>query len=428
MSRIFANASAFRKALMLKGNIRILAVTSMLTGAYVSMLSAVLQPFVVLGVGLSLPALGVLQAVGGRPSGLASSLVQPVSGTLADAVGRRVMIVAGSVVGILSMLSFLAAALSLSPAFLAVGFVLFGLSLLGSPASQAMIAESVPSELGRIGIAFSVVFFFTQLPGAFAPLVAGFAAQAYGYYLIFTAAAVLESFNLVLLSTQLKETNRNAVPAGRAGPGLSARRLLSVPPGFTRIFAPFAFDAFFGGLVAGIIYGIWAKAFGLTSGDIGLIVGTLYISVLVWQYPSTRLLLRMGPRKTLAFSEFLTVIAFAGWMVSVSLPFLMLMSAIFGASIATWVPSFQSLIMARAPPEQKGSIAGKFAAFRGIVAFPAPAIGGLLYQAFGYYVPVAAAALGETFTTLALLWLLPELGGANRPTSEINNLGDRSGS
>ncbi len=411
MSRGFGVVSSLARGLLLRGNIRVLAITSMITGIYVSMLSAVLQPFVVLSLGLSLPVLGVLQSVGNRPTGLASSLVQPFAGVLADLAGRKLLIVMGSAVAVCSMVSFLVAALTHSLIPLAVGYFLFGLSMLSSPATQAMIAESVPMEPAKVGVAFSVVFFFTQLPGAFAPFAAGFVASYFGYYVIFAAAAVLESANLIILVSQLKETG---LSGGRGTPRhsivrFSLRDLFVLPPGFLRIFLPFAMDAFSFGIGGAIVYGMWVKQFGFSSGDIGLIVGTLYVSVVVCQYPATRLLLKVGPRRTLALSEFLTVVVLVGWVASVSVPFLVLLSAVFGASVATWVPALQSLLMSSSPPEQKGSVGGKLAAFRGLVAVPAPIIGGLLFSAYGYFLPVTLSLAGEAVTTLAILRLLPEV-------------------
>ncbi|MDA4125411.1 MAG: MFS transporter [Thaumarchaeota archaeon] len=395
------------RGLLLHGNIRVIAFTSLLTGVYVSVLTAVLQPFAVLGLGAGLFTLGLLQSVGGRPSGLASSLVQPFAGYLADTIGRKRLIVAGSAVSICSMLSFLEAALSHSLAALALGFVLFGLSLMSSPATQATIAESVAMDPAKMATAFSVVFFFGQIPGVFAA-VGGFIADSLGYYVIFGAAALLESANLVLLLKLLKETgeSRPLRDSGRRR-RFSLRGAVHLPPSQLRIFAPFAMDAFSYGLAGSIIYGVWAKRFGFTNSDIGLIVATLSVSTLVFQYPATRFLRRVGPRTSLVFSEALTVVVMSGWLVSTSLPVFILLAVVFGVSVATWVPALYSMIMSSAPPEERGSVGGKLAAFRGLIAVPAPIIGGYLFSAFGYYLPVALGLFGEVLTTMALLKLLP---------------------
>jgi len=416
LSRGLGNISVLTKGLLLHGNIRILALTSLVTGVYVSLLGTILQPFVVQSLAFSLPVLGILQAVGSRPSGLASSIVQPFAGHLADLAGRKTLIVAGSAVAVLSMVSFLVAALSHSLIPLALGYFLFGLSLLSSPATQATIAESVTMEPGKVNVAFSVVFLFTQLPGAFAPFAAGFLADFLGYYVIFGAAALLESANLVILVTRLKETGHTQRLGNGVlrGGGLSLRAAFQLPHGFLRIFTPFAMDAFSFGLAGSIVYGMWVRQYGFSTGDIGLIVGALSVSVVASQYPATRLLNRFGPRRSLALSEFLTVVVMLGWFVTGSLPVLILISVVFGASVATWVPAQSSFLMTSAPAEERGSVGGKLAAFRGLIAVPSPVIGGLLFNTYGFHLPVALGLAGEILTTVAILGLLPKTTGPSR--------------
>ena len=51
---------------------------------------------------------------------------------------------------------------------------------------------------------------------------------------------------------------------------------------------------------------------------------------------------------------------------------------------------------------------GRLSAFRGVLAFPAPFLGGLLYDRFGYQAPVLANWIGIIFSTLAILMLVRE--------------------
>jgi MFS transporter, DHA1 family, tetracycline resistance protein len=408
MSKPWSGVLASARGLEFQGNIRVLAVTSMSTGTYVTMFNALLQPFVVKSLGFGVFVLGILVALGARPSGLASSIVQPFAGQLADFLGRKPLIVAGSVVGICSMASFVFAAITRSLLPLTLGFVFYGVALLGYPASQAAIAESVAMDPRKLQVAFSVVSFFTYLPGVIAPGIGGYVASAFGYAVLFGAAALLEVSNLLLLLTSFRETRQPK--RGEGLPGhirFSFKEALRIPPGFRRTFIPFAMDAFSYGLGGSIIYGLWTSAFGFTPTDIGLIAATLAASIVVSQYLSTRILLRAGSRRTLAFSEFLTVVTLAGWLASPTVFAALLMAVVLGFSVSTWVPSLSSLFMTAAPVEERGSISGKLAAFRGLVGTPAPFIGGYLFTSFGYYVPVALSLVGEAITTVALLKLLP---------------------
>ena len=405
MSKSGTGVFALARGLMVPGNIRILALGSMLTGTYVSMLNTVLQPFVVNYLGFNVAILGTLVAIGARPSGLASSIIQPFAGRLADVLGRKRLIILGSAVGVGAMLAFFVAAVTTSFVPLALGYFLFGLSLLGNPASQAMTAETVAMNPSRVNVAFSLVFFFTNLPGAIVPFFVGYI----GYTIIFGLAALLEALNLLVLFPQLTQTRPpTAAPGAKPHTRITQRETVRVPRGFVRIFVPFAMDAFSWGIGGAIIYGMWTNYFGFTNEDIGLIYGTFCVAIVVTQYFATRLLLVAGPRKTLAFSEFLTVVVLLGWYFVHDIPSLIIIGVVFGVSVATWVPAVPSLLMANAPVEERGGIGGKLAAFRGLIAFPAPIIGGLIYGVYGYYVTVFLSLAGESITVLAIYRLLPE--------------------
>ncbi len=403
-SRLFT----ITRGMLGQGNVRVLVLAGLVTGTYVSMLNTTLQPFT-LSLGLGLTELGILQALGSRLGGLSGSLVQPFAGHFSDVQGRRVVVILGSATTIFSMLFFFISATTHSWVPLLLGYLLFGLSLLSSPASTAIIAESVNLEPEKMGAAFSAVFFFNQIPGVIMAFVAGVVADTLGYSLIFALAILLESFNLLLYLTKLKETRNSGTGVlSSARAPFSLRSAVRIPRSFLGFFATFAADAFSFGITGTILYGMLVRQYGYSNTDIGLIVGTLSLALILAQYPAARFLLRVGPRRSLAFSEFLSVLLLIGWNLANSLPLFLLLSVLFGVSIATWVPAQQSLLMAHAPPEERGSLGGKLAAFRGLVAFPAPIVGGVLYDSFGYHAPVTASLLGIVVALIMILKLLPE--------------------
>ncbi len=176
MSKGLGSISTLSRGLLLQGNIRVLATTSLITGAYISMLNVTLQQFV-LSLGFGVPVLGLLQSLGSRPWGLSSSLIQPFAGHYSDIFGRKFTIVLGSVVSIISMVFFLLAATTHSWLALLSGFLMYGLALLGGPATQAVIAESVHLQPEKMSVAFSTVFFFSSIPGAATALASSASSQ-----------------------------------------------------------------------------------------------------------------------------------------------------------------------------------------------------------------------------------------------------------
>jgi MFS family permease len=394
------------RALLLNRNVRVIAVTGLISGVYIGMLNVALQLFP-LSLGFGVAALGILQALGNRFSGAASTFVQPLAGHYADLHTRRQAIILGSAATITSMLSFVGAALTASGALLLLAFVLYGVSMLGNPASQALVAESVDLDPRKMNVAYSLVFFMSTVPGVITPYLAGAIADSYGYVVIFVAAALLESGDLVLYWRELRETPHTIVYGPTDRPAFSFREALRLPKAMAGYYGALAMDAFSFGITSSIIYAMAKDQFGFSDADIGLLVAVLSFATLASQYPATRLLLRIGAKKTIVVSELLGTVLMAGWALSRSLPEFVVFSVVFGVSITTWVPAVQSTLMVHSPAGERGSVGGKVAAFRGLVAFPAPIIGGFLYEGFGYEAPVIASLVGTVVTVAMMLRFIP---------------------
>jgi predicted MFS family arabinose efflux permease len=188
----------------------------------------------------------------------------------------------------------------------------------------------------------------------------------------------------------------------------SFRESFRIPGGSLRYFGALAMDAFAFGITSSIIYAMIQIRFGYSDSEIGVIVSVLSLSIILSQYPATRLLLLLGGRKTIAFSEALGTILMVGWGVAGTFQLFVLLSVVFGVSVSTWVPGVQSLVMANSPEHERGGIGGKVAAVRGLVAFPAPILGGFLYQNLGYEAPIVASVLGTAVTVALIMKYVPE--------------------
>ncbi|HYA55775.1 MAG TPA: MFS transporter [Nitrososphaerales archaeon] len=396
------------RALLADRNIRVLAVTGLISGVYIGMLNGVMQLFPA-SLGFGVAALGILQSVGNRFSGVAGSISQPIAGHLSDIYGRKVIIVVGSITTILSMALFIVAALSVNWACLLAAFFMFGVSVLGSPSSQAMVAESVGLDPSKMNVAFSVVFLLSSIPGVVTPFLAGVIAGTYGYVVIFLSAALLESVDLFLYVKELYETRSVSKPRENVVPNrFSLRQSFRIPRGSWGYFSALAMDAFTFGITTTIIYAMIQAKFGYSDAQIGIMVSVLSLATILSQYPATKLLLVLGGRRTIALSEALGTLLMAGWAVAGSFPAFLMLSVVFGASVSTWVPGVQSLVMTNSPEHERGGIGGKVAAVRGLVAFPAPILGGFLYQGLGYEAPILASAVGTAITVMLLLKYVPE--------------------
>lgn len=403
------------RALLLNRNIRVMAVTGLISGVYIGMLSVVLQLFP-LAIGLSVPALGILQALGNRFSGAAATVVQPLAGHYSDLHSRKQSILLGSATTIASMVCFVGAAATASAFLIILAFGLYGVSILGSPASQALVAESVDLNPRKMDVAYSLIFFLGTIPGVLSPYLAGSIAERYGYLVIFLGAAFLESLDLYLYWRELSETKH--ISTFDDSRRFSLREAFTFPRSSWGLYGALATDAFAFGISSNIIYAIVEDKFHFTASDIGLLVAVWYLAMLASQYPATRILIWLGPKKTLMLSETLGIVLMAGWALSSSLPEFIAFSVVFGVSVTTWVPGVSSLLMTHSPPKTRGGVGGKVAAFRGLVAFPAPIIGGFLFQYLGYEAPIMASLLGAVVCVALMFRYLPE-----RPTVDAGGEG-----
>ncbi|HXW37107.1 MAG TPA: MFS transporter [Nitrososphaerales archaeon] len=394
------------RSVLLNRNVRALAITGIVSGVYLGMFNGILQLFPgALGFGVA--TLGIMMSIGNRFTGVATSIIQPFAGHYSDVHGRKPVIIAGSIATIASMGLFIGTAVTASWVLMFAAFLLYGASALGNPVTQAVVAESVGLDERKMGVAYSAIFLLGTIPGVVAPYVAGVAVAEYGYPFIFMVAALLESIDLYVYLKELSET-KHEERAAQGGRGFSFREALRLPKGSVGYSTALALDAFGFGITTSIIYALIADRFGYSPAEIGLLVGVWSLAIIATQYPATQLLLILGPRRTLALSELLGTLLMVGWLVVNSLPLFLLLSVVFGTSVSTWVPGVSSMLMTHSPSGERGSLGGKVAAIRGLVAFPGPVIGGFLYAGFGYQAPILASVIVTLAATLMILKFVPE--------------------
>ncbi len=380
------------------------------------MLNTILQPFT-LSIGLSLATLGILQSLGNRTGGLAGSIVQPLGGYLSELFGRRAVVRAGSALAIIAMSFFLLAAVTHISLILVPAYLLYGSSLVSLPASQVLIAESVGLDYGRMKIAFSIVFLFSNIPAAFTSFFGGILADSLGYYVIFASAVCLEAVNFVLYTARLKETN----PIELSNQGMrledvirgTVKRLtgmLTPPSGLRGYFATFAVDLFAFSITGYIIFGMIATQYHYSDAEIGLISGVYFLVLVLGQVPATRLMLKIGAKKSIAISESLSVVQWLSIFFARTFPAFVAFAAIWAFTSVAWQPAAQSMLMTVAPNDRRAEVTGKLAAFKGIIAFPAPIIGGILFQEFGFGAPPVASAIGAFCALILIIKFLPREG------------------
>lgn len=388
----------------LSDNLSILSATAFLSGIHTNMVNVVWQPFA-LSLGASIPMLGLLTSLGGF-GGLVTSLVQPIGGWLADRAGRKPFIAWASVVLIAAYVLYTLAGLTRIWTFLIPGIVLLGASALNRPARTSMTAESVAAE--RRGTGFSVVQVATVLPGIFAPVLGGFIADRATATAIFPVCIAFEALTLLLVIRYLRETHTSQGRAGWADLWSALKRAVIPPKGMIGFYLCIAADSFVWGIGLGVLFGMFKQTYGFSDAQLGAMTSAMSIAMVLSQLPIGRWVDRYGSKPSMVVSEALGIPLMLLWAFSSRWEILVASYALFGLVGSTWGPAVLTYVAARTPAQERAEAMGRLSAFRGVLAFPSPFIGSLLFERGGLPLPILVTLAGICVLIIAIVVLMPE--------------------
>jgi MFS family permease len=224
------------------------------------------------------------------------------------------------------------------------------------------------------------------------------------YIVVFLMGLVLDVVALSLVASLLKETLVSQSRRPLAFDQLKGVfRGILVPPGELRgFYIAVAVDAFAWGTGWGILYGLLSEVYHFTVSQLGILSCLSSVGWAVFQMPVGKLMGRHGCVKSMLLSEAAGVILMVGWLHATTFQTFALLQILFGFTIATWLPATMTWLANSIPREKMAEEIGRLNAFRGLVAFPASYIGGLVYQAFGFRGPITMNLIGA-LTVLVLI-------------------------
>jgi len=380
-----------------KGLVYIVSAISALRGAVFNSWRVIWQPFV-LSLGVSMSRLGGLESL----LDFTRIVVMPLFGKASDAYGRRRFIVAREILILAAAVLYIYAE---SWRFLFLGVILTGLSLAIYPVWNTVIAES--SEGRELGYTYSIVGTITLCLSLVATLATGYIASTYGFQTVFTGAAVLALISLLVVTMRLPETLSTDTMGsinlrGLAGAFVETFR----PPRYLwGYYIAMSVDLFAFNLGYRLLNGMLARGYGYTPAMLGLMSAASLGIMAVVQIPLGRLVDRVGYVKFLIISQLIACGALAAFVVSKSFLVVVAAQIALGVSSAFWDPAEQAWIAVNVDPERRGQAIGGFSTFRGLIAFPAPFIGGLLFDAYGFDVPMLIN-LGIALIDVVLIYVL----------------------
>ncbi|MDE3090518.1 MAG: MFS transporter [Chloroflexota bacterium] len=385
-------------------NLFVLGATAFLRGVHVSVYGVIWQPFV-LGLGASMPTLGLLNSLGGM-NGIVTTIVQPFGGWLADRLGRKPFVAAASLAFLGGYALFWLSGLLNIWTLLLFGVVVIGATALANPARNSMTAESVRE---RHGSAFSALLVAGMLPGIIVPTLGGAFADRFGYTSLFPIFIAFEALALFLVVRYLRETR------ALDGEGMdwhAARRAMwrsILPPkGRVGFFCAVAGDSFFWSTGWGLLYGMVTETYHFSAEQLGIMASVMSLSWTLMQMPIGRYIDRRPVKRVMIVSELLGAPLMLLWITQSRFEIFAASQVLFALTAATWVPVINTYLTRSVSAAERAEAFGRLSMFRGLVAFPAPTLGGLLYAWGGMRAPLFVNLIGNFIVTAILIFFVRE--------------------
>lgn len=385
------------KRMPLEGNLRILALQTILSQLGFGMFYVVWQPYL-LSVGISIVELGLVQTV----INLSSAAGSLLWGLLSDEFGRKSIVTASYLCRLLSIAALLS---SPNPLFLYTFAFLLGFSayyMQGNPARQALISES--AESGRRGVAISFLLSLSLATSTIAASAGGYIALKVGYTIIFHLCILLDLLSILLIALFVEETLQ--VRRSRGWMGHVISRLKPV-----KELAPLYLIVILQGLgyTAGysLFYGLLVDRYGFTTLQLGLLSTAFNISWALTSIPMGHLSDRLGRKPLLLASWAAALTTAIGFIYSGGFWGFLLFQIISGLDPSTWTPAWIAYISERTPKSSLSSALGSLTSYFRVTGIPGPYIASLLYSKYGFRAPLILH-VGMLLLTLPLLLGLEE--------------------
>jgi MFS family permease len=383
-----------RKLPMLKGNIPALAISDFISSNGWSIFEVIWQPFV-LSLGATIPILGGLSSI----HTILGSGLQAITGRFSDFIGRKSLQMVSFVLGIVGVTICLIASVWI---FLIPAIICFGLSTaLMEPANMSMIAESVKER--KRGMAFGIIAVTWFIPGLYATIIGGYLATLYGFSLTFMIIFLGDFLSLLIFAVFVKDTLSEKKKVDFRAILNSLKGLVRPRFGLSRFYVAVVLHNFRWALGSLIFFGMLIETYNFTLFQLGILEAFFCAVTSLSQIPFGWLVDRYGRKTFLIISELVRIIPLIGYIFSNSFFEFLIFRGMMGVAVATWIPAFQAYISDAVPEDERARHIGDLNALGGLIAFPGPFIGGILFDALGFDAPILTSLILVVTTLLVLI-------------------------
>jgi MFS family permease len=250
------------------------------------------------------------------------------------------------------------------------------------PIIDSLIAESV--ETSQRSRAYNKIMLATMAPGIFSPFIGGFLADRFGFISVLAIGIVIQFIIIILLIMFLNEGpfEKGAVNL----PELRAfiRRNFSPSRNVRNLYWMNAIDAISVGLGPLILYGLLRLQFEYSNSQLGILATVNAVSMVLTQIVISRRLSNYDIKKLLLLTNVGYLVYAGGAAVSNNFLIFLFLEIVMGITAALWMPAHKTLLANSVNKRERAEAMGRVTLYRGIFGFPAPFIGGMLYEHFGY--------------------------------------------
>jgi MFS family permease len=367
--------------LALEGNIRVLAVQTLLGQIGLGMFFVIWQPYI-LSTGVSISQLGLIQTVINITTGLGLFFW----GYISDRYGRKPVIIATLLCRIIAV-----GFLIISESFWAfIGFGTFmGLTAMfyiGNPARNALITESVDSS--QRGTALSTLITISQGISTLVATIGGYIALRMGYLPIFYLMVIGDTLGTLVCYMYLKETLTRTITPERLSITERLRNSFAPEPYLLRLYIALFMMGFSYTVAYSLLYGALSETFGFSTVQLGVLSTAFNLLWAVDSIPLGKLVDKIGRKKGLLMSLAMAMVTPIGYLFSNRFEWFVIFYAISALDIGFWIPSYTSYITETVDQDKRSTVFGKMDAYSKISGVPAAWIAGIIYERFGFYAPM----------------------------------------
>jgi len=374
---------AIARSLALEGNIRVLAVQTLVSQLGFGMFYVVWQPYI-LSTGVGIVDLGIIQST----INLSTAAGLIVWGVLSDRFGRKPVTLLASASRLIALTALI---MSSNFAFLLVFAFFVGFSALfmqGNPARSALVSESVGRQ--RNATAFSTLMAISQISLTFTSSIGGYLAMMAGYHIIFYICIAGDLLGLAIMALFIEETLVRR-PGEADAEQTFGRRLIDLlmpERTMTPLYVMMVIMGVGYGTAYSLFYGFLVEGYSFTPLQLGFLSTAFNLTWAVASIPLGRLSDRVGRKPMLVASWAMAVVTAVGFLFSRSFEMFLLFNLTNALDPAFWISPWLSLIAERAPPRMRSTVLGKLDSYTKLAGIPAPWLGGVLYSTMGFSAPL----------------------------------------